>query len=458
MNCEQAKQMMNAFIDAEINDQEMDKLNTHLDSCESCTVEFEELKYMVQLMGEIELKELPLGYEEELHEKLILASLEMNEVKALNHSSNESEKNEFQNSHEGPFNGIVRSLKNFKFNKKFYTYAAIPAVLIIMVFATKDFWNASKDESSLASDEYMVMETTAAAMEYGRVSDGAGIVTGSAPDVSFTESTSLKSNALTVGTVAPNGDAPSVDISNTDTIVEDNYREGRMIIQTASLQMDIEKYDDVMTQLKAYVTNANGYIENESTSFKYYISDTDQLKYGYVTLRIPAEGYNSVLDQIKQLGLVTNDSSNATDVTKAYRDTASEIENLKITEARLRDIMSQAVEIADILSIENELTRVRGSINSYEKQIKDWESLVDLTTITVTLNEVKSLKPVVEPIDESLWGKAKEGFINTINAIKHFIEQLFIWLIAKSPYLLGLAVIAIFTKLIYNKRRKSHEK
>ena len=449
MNCEQAKQLMNAFVDNELNDQELNKLNAHLDSCESCTVEFEELKYMVLLMGEIELKELPKGYEEELHEKLLLASTEMKELELSDHIINETNDNASHKENDGPMSGIVRSLKNFKFNKKFYTYAAIPAVLIIMVFATKDFWSLSKNESAV-SDEYYVMETTAAALEMdqGRGEEGADFVAGSAPEVSFNESMTLKSNAVTTSAQIPDDENPAEEV----------YRDGRMIIQSASIQMDIEKYDDVMSRLKTFVANANGYIENESTSFKYYNSDTDQLKYGYVTLRIPAEGYNSILEQIKNLGLVTNDSSNATDVTKAYRDTASEIENLKITESRLREIMAQAVEISDILSIENELTRIRGNINSYEKQIKNWESLVDLTTITVTLNEVKNLKPVVEPLDESLWGKAKEGFIGTINAITHFVEQLFIWLIAKSPYLVGLAIIAIFTKLIYNKRRKIHEK
>jgi hypothetical protein len=449
MNCEQAKQLMNAFVDNELNDQELNKLNAHLDSCESCTVEFEELKYMVLLMGEIELKELPKGYEEELHEKLLLASSEMKELDLLDHIINETNDNASHKENHGPMSGIVRSLKNFKFNKKFYTYAAIPAVLIIMVFATKDFWSLSKNESAV-SDEYYVMETTAAALEMdqARGEESGGFVAGSAPEVSFNESMTLKSNAVTTTAQTPDGENPAEEV----------YRDGRMIIQSASIQMDIEKYDDVMSRLKTFVADANGYIENESTSFKYYISDTDQLKYGYVTLRIPAEGYNSILEQIKNLGLVTNDSSNATDVTKAYRDTASEIENLKITESRLREIMAQAVEISDILSIENELTRIRGNINSYEKQIKNWESLVDLTTITVTLNEVKNLKPVVEPLDESLWGKAKEGFIGTINAITHFVEQLFIWLIAKSPYLVGLAIIAIFTKLIYNKRRKIHEK
>jgi len=173
---------------------------------------------------------------------------------------------------------------------------------------------------------------------------------------------------------------------------------------------------------------------------------------------MPSDAYITTLEQIKAVGLVTMNTSNASDITKAYRDTAAEIENLKVTEVRLREIMNQAVEIADILTIENELTRVRGSISSYEKQIKDWESLVDMTTITVELNEVKSLKPKVEPIDDSLFGKAKEGLINTINDIRRTVENLVIWLIANSPILVLLAIAAYIICIIYKKRKKGGTK
>ncbi len=437
MNCEQARQLMHAFVDNEINPQELKKLNDHLDSCESCTVEFEEIKYMVQLMGEIDLKELPLGFEEELHEKLVIASAEIKadqvkENKVIDISL---------------FNRVKQNIVQFKMKKQYYAYAAIPAVMLIVAIASKGFWLGQSNEESALNQSYdMVQETTAAAMFGGEAADGAR---NSGVNVEFSEAKS--SEALTLAPQPPT-ESTVVDES------ENEYRDGRMIIQTASVNMDVEKYDEVLGNIKNMVTAAGGYIENESTSYKWYNSDTDNLKYGYMTLRIPAEGYTPALDQIRVLGLVTMDSSNAADITKAYRDTASEIENLKITEDRLREIMAQAVEIEDILAIENELTRVRGSISSYEKQIKDWEALVDMTTITLQLNEVKNLKPVVEPIDDSLFGKAKEGFINTINSIKRSIESFIIWLIADSPIIVILVGLAFITRFIYKKWRKRHEK
>lgn len=433
MRCEQARQLMNAYVDREINDQEQNKLNVHLDSCESCTVEFEELKYMVQLMGEIDLKELPLGFEEELHEKLILAAQEV---------KSENRVNEKQRSLSNIFNVV----KQFRWKRIYTAYVALPLVLVMVVLASKGLnLGGAKYESAVAAsdldDGYMVMETTAAMFGHGEMESEEG--------ASFSKSMD-SANYLTI--------APSEAPAEAQTTSEGDYREGRMIIQTASLNMDVEKYDQVMETLKNKVAASGGYVENESTSFKTYYSDTDNLKQGYITIRIPANGYNAILSEIKALGLVTMESSNANDITKMYRDTASEIENLKVTENRLREIMEKAVEIEDILAIENELSRVRSSINMYQKQIKDWEALVDMTTITVQLNEVKSLKPVVEPIDDSLFGKAKEGFIRSINNIRRSIENLIIWIVANSPFLVMLTILAFIISVIYKKRRTKNEK
>ncbi|MDN5352611.1 MAG: hypothetical protein PWQ12_1532, partial [Clostridiales bacterium] len=77
MNCENAIELMNAAIDGTINANEQAKLERHLETCESCTIEFEDLKYLVQVMGDTDLKALPLGFEEELHEKLVTAASEI---------------------------------------------------------------------------------------------------------------------------------------------------------------------------------------------------------------------------------------------------------------------------------------------------------------------------------------------------------------------------------------------
>ena len=292
MECEQARKLMNAFVDKEINDQELKKLNEHLDSCESCTVEFEELKYMVQLMGEIDLKELPLGFENELHEKLVIASKEMASERLP--EKHLGEKTHF-------FESLIDRLSQFKMKRSYYAIAAIPAIMVIVIIASKGFFlGQAKEETAISMESYdMLQETTAGAM-YGDSADGnrAGIeVAPSSPGIAGVEE---QENAFTKGSSPTATTEPTM--LNVDT---EDYRDGRMIIQTANIRMDVEKYDDVMTTLKAMVMDSGGYIENESTAYKNYYSETDNLKYGYITIRMPSEAYSTTLEQIKALGLVT---------------------------------------------------------------------------------------------------------------------------------------------------------
>lgn len=409
MTCEKARELMYAAIDGELDQGHLRSLEEHLDSCGSCTIEFEELKYMIQMAGELPLKELPDDFNKTLHSKL------MSEAKT------------------------ETWLKKLATKRNAFVLGSV-AVLLVAVFAGRNLLGGmgSTDmaKSESAYDFVGEMETTAAA---------------EAP-ASVQFNTSMKSDDALDG-----GAGTRVEATESSQITNETYREGRLIIHSASINMDIEDYDGTFMTIRNWVEGAGGYVESESTSLKTNYGDGKDLKYGYLTLRIPVHAYGTILTDLKSLGHVTRDYANAYDVTKQYRDTASEVENLKVTENRLREIMTQATEIEDILSIENELTRIRGSINAYERQLKDWEALADLTTVTVELNEVNSLETVIEPIDDSLWGKAKEGFIDTINGIKKAVERFVIWTVSKSPILLGIAGIVFVVQKIYFKRRKRNE-
>ncbi len=70
MECKDYFELMNMYIDEEISEADKNKLIKHIESCESCKQEFEELKEMVNILREEPLSELPLGYHKELMEKI----------------------------------------------------------------------------------------------------------------------------------------------------------------------------------------------------------------------------------------------------------------------------------------------------------------------------------------------------------------------------------------------------
>ena len=60
-----------------------------------------------------------------------------------------------------------------------------------------------------------------------------------------------------------------------------------------------------------------------------------------------------------------------------------------IQEERILEIMKKADQVEDILNIERELNRIRTEINQRKNILKNWDQLVDYSSIEVSLREEK---------------------------------------------------------------------
>ncbi|MDK2866885.1 MAG: hypothetical protein PWP51_956 [Clostridiales bacterium] len=426
--CDQYKTLMNAYIDGDITEAQIKELEQHVAHCESCMIEFEELKYVKTLLDEEVLMPLPKDFDERLHQRLLeaAATVERKDDKDTIGSS------------------IMGKIKHLGWKSR--ALGGVAAVLIIGVVVVKTafpygFYMGKSSDSAAAANYITAEESTEMAPQsFGISYDNADVT---------------ESKAVTAATEArgADGDYESPEMTSNDSSQNSQYRNGRIILKTANLSIDVESYDETVAAIKAVLEGTEGYIESEQTSYKTRYTDRDNLRYGSFVLRVPADLFDQMLDSIKANGFVNYDNVNSEDVTKYYRDTASQVENLKITENRLREILEKATDVSDILEIENELTRTRREIDALTNQLKNWEDLADLSYVYVEIDEVESLNPTIEPIDDSVLAKAKEGFIDTINAIVKTTMEIFIWLVAKSPVLLILAILAWVGSKIWRKKR-----
>jgi Tfp pilus assembly protein PilP len=213
--------------------------------------------------------------------------------------------------------------------------------------------------------------------------------------------------------------------------------DSRMIIYSADVQLDIVNYDEQYEKIVSKVNEMGGYVSDANTSYKYYdeANPENSLKYGYMTIRVPQEHFTGAVDFLKTIGVEKNQNIWSQDITAQYRDIADEVANLEIREAKLREIMDRAEDVEDVITVERELSRVRGEINNYMGTLKNWDRLVSLSTIRIELNEVETLEPRIKPIDKTLMQKARDGFVNSINQLKYLGESLFVGLVAFSPKL-----------------------
>jgi hypothetical protein len=214
----------------------------------------------------------------------------------------------------------------------------------------------------------------------------------------------------------------------------------RKIIKTGRISIEVADFDTTASAVEQLAAASDGFISNSNS----YITSNGQ-KRGTITMRVPAEGFQSILDEVKKLGEVKSTSSSGQDVTEEYIDLEARLGNYQRQEARFLVILDNATTVEDILKVEEQLGRVRGEIERIEGRLRYFDNYIDLSTITVEISE-----PV--PITHT-WGirdalsESVEGFIGMTNGLIVFTGSMI-------PLAIFVALLYGIFKLVRRKRAK----
>ncbi len=165
---------------------------------------------------------------------------------------------------------------------------------------------------------------------------------------------------------------------------------GRMIIYTAQISMEVEDVDAAANQIQSIAEGAGGFIQSVSIS-------GEERKSGVITIRVPQEKFYDVLRRIEKIGNVTNKEISGQDVTEQYIDLEARLKNAEREEERLLAILDQATDVSDMLKVEEELMRVRETIESLKGKLQYLERRVEYSTISVYLEELAK-PPVISNV------------------------------------------------------------
>ena len=117
-----------------------------------------------------------------------------------------------------------------------------------------------------------------------------------------------------------------------------------------------------------------------------------------VTLRVPADQYDAVVDKLAALGEVTERTESSQDVTAQVVDVNSRVESMTASVARVRALLAQATNIADVISIESELSVREANLESLQQQQAALSGQVAMSTISLALTAVTNDPQATEPV------------------------------------------------------------
>ena len=225
----------------------------------------------------------------------------------------------------------------------------------------------------------------------------------------------------------------------------------RKIIRRVSMDMETRDFDELADSLTRAVASVGGYTESANV---YSRSGSRHASYVF---RIPSANLNAFLSSLSTLGNVLSRSENAEDVTLAYVDTESRIRALKAEETALLEMMEKAASLSDLMSIRSRLTDVRYQLDSYESQLRKYDSLIDYSTVSVSVSEVERLSN----IRGGVWTQIGDDFMDNVYAIADGAVAFFIWFVGSLPVLIllgGFATGGFFLYRYIRRKRNTAKK
>ncbi len=154
--------------------------------------------------------------------------------------------------------------------------------------------------------------------------------------------------------------------------------EREMLEIEATLNIVVEQVPAAAAELRKLVRQHGATLIEDVVDESTYAS-------GRFLIRIPAPGTDALMAALERLGQVRARQVNARDIGKQYHDAELQLENLKVAMERYQQILAKAENVADIVSIERELTRLRGEIEQVKGNLRWMQDRVARSTIHVNL-------------------------------------------------------------------------
>ena len=167
----------------------------------------------------------------------------------------------------------------------------------------------------------------------------------------------------------------------------------------------------------ALVEQAGGRVDNRTEN-----AETDySAASSSLTARIPAEDLTGTVDRISALGEVTSINLTRDDVTMQYRDLDARTAALQASVDRLRALIAEATNTADLIEAESALSSRQGELDSLVSQRNYLADQVELSTITVQF-DTDEATPVRGP--DNFFDGVVAGWNSLIDAVQDGVVNL----------------------------------
>jgi uncharacterized protein DUF4349 len=107
--------------------------------------------------------------------------------------------------------------------------------------------------------------------------------------------------------------------------------------------------------------------------------------YGEITISVPADKLDRAVEDLSRIGTVIRRESSSQNVHDQYVDTESRIKTMRASVDRVRALMARATDIAQIVTLEAELSRRQADLEALESQLASLKDSIARSPIRISL-------------------------------------------------------------------------
>jgi hypothetical protein len=219
----------------------------------------------------------------------------------------------------------------------------------------------------------------------------------------------------------------------------------RKIVKTANLNLEVKDFNAFYRFLKTSVSNAGGYVAQESQSQdEYKIMNT-------VSIKVPVDQFDNVLTVLLDGAKVIKEKTvNSADVTGQIIDTKSRLEAKKQVRLKYLELLQQAHKMEDILTVQTEINEIQENIEAANGQLASLGHSAAFSTINATYFQVLNASAKVDNGKPSFGREVSDAFSGGWNWLAGvFIALLNIW---------PIVLILTFFGIMINRRLSAKPK
>lgn len=153
----------------------------------------------------------------------------------------------------------------------------------------------------------------------------------------------------------------------------------RDVVRTGTMELTVEDVDASATDVYRLAADAGGFVADEQV--RAHDEEVD------LTVRVPADRFDGVRGAIAELGDVAGQKVEARDVTAEVVDVESRIASLRASVVRVRGLLAQSGDVAQLAVVEGELARREAELEALLGQQRVLRDQVGLATLTVHMSE-----------------------------------------------------------------------